>query len=334
MKAAILVKPGDLRFDDIAQPLPLAGEVRIKLKATGICGSDVHFFKGDRPLAKPTIIGHEGLGIIDMLGEGARNLQLGQRVVIEPNIPCFACSQCLQGRGNICSNKRVIGLTENGCFAEYICVPAAFCHPVPDTVSDADAVTVEPLAVAYHALFKTHAKPGDTIAVVGLGAIGLLLTQLAIALGYRVIVTELMENKRQMAIDMGAMATDANSKADGIASYWLRMGVMAVFECSGVAEVASLVTDCAPRCSQIVLLGLSEKLASFQPLKLAREGIDLIGSIIYQHPFDFKRVLYLVEKGVIHPGKIISQNMAFENIRQAFELALQGSHSKIVIQIS
>jgi L-iditol 2-dehydrogenase len=352
MKGAILIKPNFIQVKQTLIPEPKAGEVRIKLKMIGICGSDVHLFLGHRLLEKPTIIGHEGLGYIDKLGAGVLNRNIGERVVIEPNIPCCHCKYCRSGRGNICINKRVIGVNEVGCFAEYICLPEAFCWGIADTISDADAVTIEPTAVGYSALFASKAQSGDTIAVIGLGAIGLLLTHLALALGYKVLVTELNENKLKMATDLGAIATNnlqnikksekngqntegspAEEQSAILAKIWEENDVVAVFECAGSAYTASLVTAAAPRGSEIVLVGLSGSLATFKPLKIAREGITIVPSIIYDHPFDFKRTIQLIESKIIRPSFIISRYMDLNDIQSALEIAAKGDDSKIVITV-
>lgn len=318
-------------------PEPGVGEVRVKLSLIGVCGSDVHLFLGHRLLDKPTIIGHEGLGYIDKIGAGVSGRNIGERVVIEPNIPCRQCRFCYAGKANICINKRVVGVNEPGCFAEYITLPAGFCWPVPDSVSDADAVTVEPMAVALHALLASNAKPGDTIAVIGLGAIGLLLTHLALALGYQVFVTEISYAKVRLAENLGAIPCCPTGNLDeqgaALAHTWLQNDVCAVFECAGTVVTASLATAAAPRGSEIVLVGLSAKAATFTPLKIAREGIAIVPSIIYDHPFDFKRTLRLIESGVIRPSFIISQQISLDNLQSALETAAKGDDSKILITV-
>jgi L-iditol 2-dehydrogenase len=345
MKGAFLEKPNQIEIKKITIPEPKAGEVRIKLKMIGVCGSDVHLFLGHRLLDNPNIIGHEGLGYIDKIGTGVEGREIGERVVIEPNIPCRKCKYCMSGRGNICVNKRVIGVNEVGCFAEYICLPSEFCWAVPDSISDADAVTIEPSAVGLHALLSSKAKPGDTIAVVGLGAIGLLLTHLALSLGYKVFVTELNASKLKMATDLDAIAVYTESpsrdlgrgtveeQSVGLAKIWDENDVVAVFECAGSAHTASLVTASAPRGSEIVLVGLSGNLATFKPLKIAREGITIVPSIIYDHPFDFKRTIQLIASKIIRPSFIISRYMALTDIQSALETAAQGDDSKIVITV-
>ena len=164
MKAAFLDKPKQLTLKEVEIPEPKAGEVRIKLKMIGVCGSDIHLFLGHRLLDKPTIIGHEGLGYIDKIGIGVKDRTVGERVVIEPNIPCKNCQYCQSGRGNICIHKRVIGVNETGCFTEYITLPFEFCWHIPDSISDNDAVTIEPTTVCVHALLASKAKIGDTMA--------------------------------------------------------------------------------------------------------------------------------------------------------------------------
>ncbi|MFN8357216.1 MAG: alcohol dehydrogenase catalytic domain-containing protein [Spirosomataceae bacterium] len=331
MKAAFLHEPKKITIEEVPIPEPQQGEVRIRLRQVGICGSDVHLFLGHRLLDKPTVIGHEGYGIIEQLGEGVVGRSLGERVVVEPNIPCFRCKYCLSGRGYICSNKRVIGLLENGCFAEYVCVPAAFAWPVPNHISDADAVCIEPMAVGVHALFASSAKPGDTIAVIGLGAIGLLLSHLALRLGYRVLVTELNEQKTQKAVSEGAVATYGD--ASTLHTQWTAEEVVAVFECAGSAATATLAAAAAPRGAEIVLVGLSANLASFTPLKIAREGITIIPSIIYHHPTDFKRTLQLIQHKVVSPSSIISSYATLDTLQEALEQAATGNESKIVIRV-
>lgn len=338
MRSAFLNKPNEILLEDIETPEPKFGEVRVRLSKVGICGSDVHLFLGHRLLDKPTIIGHEGLGFIDKIGEGVTGRSIGERVIIEPNIPCRKCQYCMSGNGNICVNKRVIGLNESGCFAEYVSLPAEFAWKVPTEISDEDAVVVEPTAVAVHALFTSKAKPGDTIAIIGLGAIGLLLTHLALKLGYRVFVSELNAAKVKMATDLGTIAIsptgDLETQTTELSKIWLENNVSVVFECAGSTHTASLATAAAPRGSEIVLVGLSGGLATFTPLKIAREGIQIIPSIIYDHPFDFQRTLQLIRSKVIQPSLIISSYTTLHELQTALELAATGNESKIIVNIT
>lgn len=331
MKAAFLESPKNIILRDIDIPEPKTGEVRIKLSKVGICGSDVHLFLGHRALAKPTVIGHEGYGFIDKIGEGVTGRMLGERVVVEPNIPCHQCKYCLSGRGYICPNKRVVGLNENGCFAEYVCLPSDFCWTIPDDITELDAVCIEPMAVGVHALFASSAKPGDAIAIIGLGAIGLLLSHLALRLGYVVFVSEINEQKLQKAVDEGALAAQGDAQA--LNALWEANSVVAVFECAGSAATATLAAAAAPRGAEIVLVGLSTNQASFTPLKIAREGITIVPSIIYHHPTDFRRTIQLIQRKIISPSSIISSFAALDDLQTAMERAASGNESKIIVTI-
>ena len=337
MVAAFLNKPKEIEIKMVAIPEPSAGEIRIKLKMIGICGSDVHLFQGHRPLNYPSIIGHEGLGYIDKIGAGVEGREVGERVVIEPNIPCQKCKYCLSGRGNICINKRIVGVNEVGCFAEYIVLPAAFAWKVPTNVSDADAVTIEPAAVSYHALVASSAKPGDTIAVIGLGAIGLLLTHIGLSLGYKVLVTEISPAKIKMVEELGAIPAVPEGtlaeRTEALSKIWFDNDVSAVFECAGARGTSSMATAAAPRGAEIVIVGLSSQTAEFTPFKTTREGISILPSMIYDHPFDFKRVLQLIASKTIRPSFIISRQAALTDLQAALDLASKGEESKIIVNV-
>lgn len=331
MEIGILNSPQHIQIREMILPEPKLGEVRIKVKQIGICGSDVHFFQGHRQLPNPTIMGHEAIGTIDKIGEGVSGRLLGQRVVVDPNIVCGKCIYCKRGKGNICVNKRIIGQTEPGCFADYVCAPSSSVFDIPDEISDDNAVCIEPMAVAYHALFSSQAKSGDSIAVIGLGAIGMLLTHLALQLGYQVYAHELNPELLGKALDLGAKAFyDADLKK--VNQLLTEKDVQVVFECAGNEKTASLAAEIAPRGSEIILLGLSEKLATYQPLKITREGIQIKGSIIYDHPFDFLRVIELLKAKVINPSLIISKRMPLSHLQEALEIASAGHAGKIIIE--
>jgi L-iditol 2-dehydrogenase len=337
MIGAFLIKPKIIELRETTTPEPKPGEVRIRLQKVGICGSDVSFFWGHRLLEQPTIIGHEAIGIVDKIGSNVNELKTGDRVVIEPNIPCKQCRYCISGRGNICINKRVIGNTENGCFAEFINIPQQFCWQLPDEISDEDAVTIEPAAVAYHALSCCSSKPNDAIAVLGLGAIGLLITQLALKSGFKVFVIDINETNLQTAAAMGAISLNVSSQSKDlialIADTLLQNNVNAVFECAGAENTASFVLNIAPRGSEIILVGLSAAPASFIPLKIVREGIRIIPSIIYNHPHDFEKTIQLIQSKIIEPGKIISGTYKLAQLQQALETAAGGKETKLIITI-
>jgi threonine dehydrogenase-like Zn-dependent dehydrogenase len=198
---------------------------------------------------------------------------------------------------------------------------------VPETISDKDVVTIVPLAVSLQALWQSGTQIGDTVAVLGCGATGLLLIQAAVSQGMRVFAHDKLQNKLDMAKQLGAQidqSTDAPS-------LWRDEGVTTVFECAGTASTVELALSAVPRGGQVVLLGLSTSRASFVPLKLVREELRISGSIIYDHPMDFARTIALVEKKVLSPGNIVTNILPFSEISQALQLASTGEVGKVLL---
>jgi L-iditol 2-dehydrogenase len=330
IKAAFLYSPEKIEIKGTSVPHVDRDQVLIEPIRVGICGSDVSLFLGHRtPSAYPLLLGHESIGRVRAVGENATKFSIGQRVIVEPNYPCGICSYCRSGRGNICPNKKSLGVNISGCFAEQFVAPTEFVWPVPETISDEDAVTIEPLAVSLHALWQSGAQIGDTVAVLGCGATGLLLIQAAVSQGMRIFAHDKLESKLDMAKQLGAQIAQ---NAD-ISSLWRDEGVTTVFECAGAASTVELALSAVPRGGQVVMLGLSTSQASFVPLKLVREEIRVSGSIIYDHPTDFARTIALVEKKILSPKKIVSHTFPFNEISPALQLASTGEVGKVLLMM-
>lgn len=330
MKAALLNAPGKIEISEIPVPQLERDHVLIEPIYAGICGSDVSLFSGHRmPLAYPLLLGHEAIGRVTAVGDEVTQLVVGQRVIVEPNYPCGMCKYCRTGRGNICPNKKSLGVTIPGCFAEQFVAPAEFVWPVHDSISDEDAVTIEPLAVSLHALWQSGAQIGDTVAVLGCGATGLLLIQAAISQGMRVFAFDKLESKLHMAQQLGAHV----DQGQDISKLWRDEGVTTVFECAGVTSTVELALGAMPRGGQVILLGLSSSQASFVPLRFVREELRMSGSIIYDHPADFARTISLVEKKVLSPRSIVTHTIPISEICHALQLASTGDVGKILLNM-
>lgn len=331
MKAALLYEPLKIEVGEMDIPDLKPDEVLIKPKFAGICGSDVSLFAGHRtPHAYPLLLGHEVVGNVLAVGEQVQHITTGQRVIVEPNFSCGVCSYCRAGRGNICPNKKSLGVTVSGCFAEQFIAPAEFVWPISDEIADEDAVTIEPLAVSLHALWQSGCQIGDTVAVVGCGATGLLLIQAAVAQGMHVLAHDQLAGKQEMARQLGAWV-DPREEA---AALWRHRAVTTVFECAGASSTVELALNSVPRGGQVVLLGLASSSASFTPLKFVREGIRMSGSIIYDHPSDFARTIALVEQRILSPSSIVSHTFPLQEVEQALRLATTGEYGKILLDMS
>ncbi len=329
MKAALLFAPQKIEVQEIAVPHVDTGEVLIQPMRAGVCGSDVSLYAGHRSAAYPLLLGHEVVGRVSALGKDVTQFHAGQRVIIEPNYPCGACSFCRGGRGNICPNKKSPGVTAPGCFAELFTAPAEFVWAIPDAVADVDAVTLEPLAVSLHALWQSGAQIGDTVAVLGCGATGLLLIHAAVMQGMRVFAFDKLPEKMELARGFGADVVET----DDVAKLWRDENVSTVFECAGVPGAVELALSSAPRGSHVVLLGLAATPATFVPLSLVRQEIRVSGSIIYHHPSDFARTIALVARGVLHPSRIVTDTLPFDSIDRALQLASTGRAGKVLLQM-
>jgi len=328
MKAALLCEPKRVEISEIDVPQLRDDEVMVRPKYAGICGSDVSLFMGHRvPPAYPLVPGHEVVGYVTAVGKSVTQIEVGQRVIVEPNYSCGVCAYCRAGRGNICPNKKSLGVTISGCYAEQFVAPAEFVWPVPNTISDEDAVTIEPLAVSLHALWQSGAQIGDTVAVLGCGSTGLLLIQAAVSQGMHVFAHDIIDNKLDMARQLGAQ----DNQSSDISELWRNEGVTSVFECAGAAATVELALNAVPRGGQVILLGLSSSQASFTPLKFVREELRVSGSIIYDHPTDFARTIALVEKKVLSPKRIVTNTFSFDEISHALQVASAGESGKVLL---
>ncbi len=339
MKAALLTKAQRVEFREIPRPEPGPGQVRVQMNRVSICGSDVHLYKGDWEKRAPFPIrpGHEGMGYIDALGEGVTHLDLGQRVVIEPNFPCGHCRYCWRGQGNICPNKRITGVNEPGCFAEYSVLPAKFAWLLPEQIRDEDAVLVEPTTVGWHALQTAALRAGDTIAVIGLGAIGLLLTHTALAVGYKVLVNDRFPEKMALAEQWGAIAIQLETEKQVIPQLAAQLDsadVVSVFECGGTVKTATMALEAAPAGAKVIIVGLAHEPVSFVPFDITRRGLSILTSIVCSHPADFSRIIELIAKGTIQPGKVISRRCQFTQLPEALARAAGGTETKIVLALA
>jgi L-iditol 2-dehydrogenase len=331
MKAALLLKPEKIVIGETADPLASSGEVVIQPDLIGICGTDISFYLGHRLVPYPFVLGHEVAGRITAIGEGVAGFSIGQRVIVEPNYPCGVCRLCLAGHGAVCPEKKSMGVNVPGCLSEFVSVPAEFVWPLPDSISNRDAATIEPLAVSMHGLLLSGARAGDTVCVLGCGVVGLLLIHAAVSAGVRVIAHDRLAYKLEMARSLGA---DIPRGSDTPMDLWQKENVTTVFECAGASATVELALNAAPRGSQVVLLGLSSSPASFSPMRLVREGINIRTSMIYDHPADFQRVIDLVSKGELNPECVVTNAYSFNSIGEALRHAGTGQAGKIHIKMS
>jgi L-iditol 2-dehydrogenase len=331
MKAAVLESAWELTVRDVPDPVAKDCEVIVAVDLAGVCGSDVALYKGARPANYPLILGHEAIGRI--VESGRSDLPVGTRVVVEPNIPCGRCNVCKRGKGNVCPAKRSLGLNRPGVFAERVAVPAAFVHPLPPEIGPLDAVGLEPLAVAVHAFAVAGVTPGDAIAIIGCGTEGLLLTQVAVAMGARVLAADVRSEQLTAARNLGAACTvrvAADRSHELLIADW---SPLVVFECAGSISAVELALQTAAIGGRIVLVGLGAESVPIVPLHFVRRGLSLIASLIYDHPADFARTIELVRTAQVRPSAHTTTLARLEDASDVFQRLSEGNSAKVLLEI-
>jgi L-iditol 2-dehydrogenase len=220
MKAAVLHKPFDVRMEEVPVPAVGPDEVLVKIMAVGVCGSDVHYYEhgriGPYVVRKPIILGHECAGIVAACGEAVTRFQPGDRVAIEPGITCGRCESCKRGRYNLCPDVQFLATPPvDGAFVQYIKHREDFLFPIPDQLSFEEAALNEPFSVGIHALQRAGFQPGQTVAVIGLGPVGLMAVAAAKAFGAsQILGSDREENRLEAAKQLGASEVFQTGKGD------------------------------------------------------------------------------------------------------------------------
>jgi len=322
MKSIVVQQPNALVIEDRPLPVPAAGEVRVKVKLAGICGSDSHIYRGHNPFAKyPRVIGHEFFGVIDAVGEGVDSVRLGQRVSVDPVISCGHCYQCSVGKPNVCASLVVLGVHRDGGFSEYAAVPAKNAKVIPDAISDKHAVMVEPFTIAANVTGHVNPTEQDVALVYGAGPMGLVTVQ-ALKGVYKVkqvIVVDRIEERLAMAQRSGADWVINNGN----------QSLQAVLDEKGIKPTLIVDAACHPTILQeaitlaspgarIVLMGFSS-----EPSQIVQQGITGKELSIFSSRLNankFPVVIDWLEKGLIDPDKLITHTFDYKDVKDAIEL--------------
>jgi L-iditol 2-dehydrogenase len=324
VKALRLHGAGDLRLHDEPSPVPAAGEVLLRVTAVGLCGSDRHWFDeggiGDAVLTRPLVLGHEFAGVIET---GSR---AGERVAVDPAIPCARCAVCLAGQPHLCLRLRFAGHgSTDGALRSRLTWPEELAYALPDSLSDAEAALLEPLGVALHALDLGHVGPGTRAGVFGCGPIGLLLIQALRAGGAaEIIATDVLPHRLEAAAALGA--TPALEVGEG------GLGVDVAFETAGEdGAVADAIAATRPG-GRVVLVGIpAGDRTSFTASTARRKGLTLLLSRRMK-PADLPRAIRLVEQGLVSLAPLVTARYGLDEWRAAFGDLVERRGLKVVVE--
>jgi L-iditol 2-dehydrogenase len=287
--AAVLHAPGDVRIEQRAIPDPGPREVLVEIRAVGVCGSDVHYFEhgriGDHVVRAPLVLGHESAGVVARVGSAVRRHSVGDRVALEPGVPCGSCRECRAGRYNLCPEVRFFATPPvDGAFANYVTIHEDFAFPLPAEITDEEGALMEPLSVAIWACRKGRVGPDTGVLVTGAGPIGQLAVQVARALGAtEVTATDVNSHRLAVATEGGATRTidvsrlsldDAGVEAD------------VLLECSGHPDAVSGGVRALRPAGRAVMVGMgpAEEMAIPMSVVQNRE-IWLTGTFRYANTY-------------------------------------------------
>ncbi|HEY0239880.1 MAG TPA: NAD(P)-dependent alcohol dehydrogenase [Friedmanniella sp.] len=321
--SAVLHGPHDVRIEDRTPPRPLVGQVLVEIAATGICGSDVHYYEhgriGDHVVREPMVIGHESAGIVVEVGEGVDRSRVGELVALEPGVPCRRCEQCLRGRYNLC--PRVVFFATppvDGSITGYVAIDAAFAHPAPPGLTAEQAAMAEPVSVGVWAARKCGVGGGDRVLVTGAGPIGLLAAQVARALGAEVpLITDVSDFRLDRARRLGLRT----SRADAA----LEEEFDVLLECSGAPSALSTGLAALAPAGRAALVGMgADTVALNVPLVQSRE-LTITGVFRYANTYPF--ALALISSGAVDVDGVITHRFSVGDTEQALTIGRRDPQS-------
>jgi L-iditol 2-dehydrogenase len=342
MKALVLKEYRRLSVEDV--PVPEIGpeDVLVRVRACGICGSDVHGFDGSTGRRRPPIImGHEAAGEIAKTGIGVTRWKAGDRVTLDSTIYCGRCWHCLRGEFNLCDERRVIGVSceeyrRDGAFAEYVAVPERILYRLPDQLSFEHAAMTEAVSVAAHAVRNAKLEKGSAVAVVGTGMIGLLVVQVLKSAGCsHVIAVDLDDGRLELARRLGATTSinsDSLSTVAAIQQLTGGRGADTVFEVVGLSSTLGTAIECVRKGGRVVLVGNLQAKAELPLQAVVTREISLVGSCASSG--EYPESLELIASGKVNVGTFISATPPLDEAAAWFDRLYAGEKGlmKVVLK--
>lgn len=331
--------PKDWRVIDKPIPAYDDDQVLIRVEYIGICGSDVHTFEGHYNVnAENLTIGHEFAGVVAQVGKNVTNVKVGDRVTSETTFKiCGECRYCKEGQYNLCSTRKGLGTQQDGAMAEYIVARAASCHILPENVSTRDASITEAAACAYHGVYRADIKQGDIVLVLGPGPIGLLVAQVVMSRGGRVVMTGLTQDAGRLKIARERFGVEftvdvlkddleglVNKLTDGY-------GADVCYDCSGAVPSMQTGMKLLRKQGQYVQVGLfAREVIEVNFSHIIQKELRVTGSRS-QNTHDWEPTLKLMSEGKINADKMITHEVGIDEWDKAYNLIKSGEATKVVM---
>jgi len=339
MKALVKTKegPGNVQLMELAEPKVNPGEVKIRVAAVGICGTDIKIYHGDAWSNPPVILGHEYSGTVEEIGAGVTKVKVGDRVVSETAQKiCGNCYYCNTSNQLMCPERLSIGYGANGAMASHCVVREGIVHKIPDSVSFDDAAVCEPSAVAVHAVYDTvKLYPTDLVVVMGPGPIGLLVAQVVKGFGCTTVLAgtdkdlKRLEVGKRLGIDYAFDITKVNL-AEEINKLTNSMGADVVYDCTGAAPAIRSGMSVLKKMGKFVQVGLTRQTMEIEYALLTQREISIIGTFGHKWK-SWETVLQLIREGKLNVSALITHHFKLEEWEEAFAIAERQEGIKLLL---
>ena len=338
MKASRFLGNKTFAVTDLPTPHAGPGELVLRNQVCGVCGTDVHIYHGEPGSADvnpPVVLGHEYSGEVVEVGEGVTGFAVGDHVTVDPNIYCGHCAYCQNGKKQLCPSMEAIGVTRDGGFAQYSRIPASQAFKLEPTVPWEAAAMAEPLACCLHGIDLAGIQVGDKVCVVGGGAIGLLMVQLAKLSGAsQIVLSEPNEKRRQVGLQVGANAALDPTRPDAQEAFAqvLGGGANVVIECVGNVPAVKSAFQFAGKGATVLLFSVPKVDATFDlPLfDVYKKELTIKGSFV--NPDTHARAVALINSGKVDFGPIITHRFTLDQLPEAIAMQMSDASIKVVVE--
>ena len=332
MRAVVLKAAESLDLEERPEPAASEDEVVVRIKATGICGTDLSIFGGKVPIEYPLVLGHEMVGTLE---SPTSELSTGTRVVVDPNVFCGTCYQCSKGQENVCARAELMGRDRDGSLTDLITVPARNVYPILDEIDDKVAPLLQVLTTCVHAQRQAELFPQDSVVVLGLGVTGLLHVQLAKLRGaYPVIGITRSESKRSLAAGLGADLVLDPSDIElhaRVAEATESRGPDLIIECAGKTETLSLAIELARIGGRITLFGtITESSGELPFYQLYNKELSIENPRAAK-PEDFATSIGLAARGAVDFTPLITHTFPLESAADAIAASQESGSLKVIL---
>jgi len=334
MPAAVFEGQGRLSVKEVPVPaIREPDEVLLRVDAASICGTDVHILEvpPGHPATPGAILGHEYTGTVLEMGSGVQGLKIGDRVVIDPNLTCGKCRYCRSGMPNMCQSMTTLGIFIDGGFAKYNAAPAGALHKISKDVPPDVAALAEPLSCVVNGTQKVRVQPGESVAVLGAGPIGLLFTQVFAAAGAgRIVVSEITKTRAEAAARSGAHAVLDPREPEFVQRVLDETGGGADVVVDAVGTLLPIALDLVRRGGKVLLFGMNQQAApAVRQNTITRYEISVLGTYIAKYTFAL--AIRVLESGAINADALITHRVNIANIREGLDAMRSGEAVKVIV---